>query len=105
MQDVANVQMEVRFLHPALKFQELMHKLKSFWLKTTSVLLSVLALSSCVSLHFDMSDPYDTSRVVYYDVDTWVSVILNENVPIKEYRNMELKCDKTSINWGRYECK
>jgi hypothetical protein len=62
-----------------------------------------LTLSSCITVRFDMSDPDDRNKVVFYDVDGWVKLIIN-NPPIeKEYRNMEIKLDRTRIDWGKYD--
>lgn len=63
----------------------------------------MMVLTSCVTVRFDMSDPDDRNKVVFYDVDGWVKVIINNQPTAREYRNIEIRRDNTRIDWGRYE--
>ena len=63
----------------------------------------MMVFTSCVTVRFDMSDPDDRNKVVFYDVDGWVKVIINNPPTAREYRNIEIRRDNTRIDWGRYE--
>ena len=64
----------------------------------------MIILTSCVSLHIGINDPFDNSRYSYINTDLWISVVSNEPKPIDYYKNFDMKLYQTNINWGKYEC-